>query len=68
MWQQAVDDAAELGVDALILADTGMMRYASRAYVTAAGLRIDFTVDGSGFHAVAKHPLPPDLAISAQAP
>lgn len=35
--------------------------------VTDAGLRLDFTVDASGFHAVAKHPLPPDLAISAHA-
>ena len=32
LWRQAVDDAAELGVDALILADAGLMRYASRTY------------------------------------
>ncbi|MGZ8156963.1 MAG: ubiquinone anaerobic biosynthesis protein UbiU [Burkholderiales bacterium] len=31
-WRSAVDTAAELGVDALILADPGLMQYASRRY------------------------------------
>jgi O2-independent ubiquinone biosynthesis protein UbiU len=43
-WQQAVDDAAELGVDALILADAGLMRYASRTYPD---LRLHLSVQGS---------------------
>ena len=43
-WQQAVDDAAELGVDALILADLGLMRYASRTYPD---LRLHLSVQGS---------------------
>lgn len=43
-WQQAVDDAAELGVDALILADIGLMRYASRTYPD---LRLHLSVQGS---------------------
>ena len=44
IWQQAVDDAAELGVDALILADLGLMRYASRTYPD---LRLHLSVQGS---------------------
>jgi putative protease len=43
-WQQAVDDAAELGVDALILADAGLMRYASRTYPD---LRLHLSVQAS---------------------
>jgi O2-independent ubiquinone biosynthesis protein UbiU len=43
-WKQAVDDAAELGVDALILADLGLMRYASRTYPD---LRLHLSVQGS---------------------
>jgi putative protease len=31
-WQQAVDNAAELGVDALIVADLGILDYASENY------------------------------------
>lgn len=44
MWKQAVDDAAELGIDALILADLGLMRYASRTYPN---LRLHLSVQGS---------------------
>lgn len=44
VWRQAVDDAAELGVDALILADAGLMRYASRTYPD---LRLHLSVQGS---------------------
>jgi len=43
-WQQAVDRAAELGADAIIVADAGLMRYASR---THPGLRIHLSVQGS---------------------
>ncbi len=43
-WKQAVDDAAELGIDALILADLGLMRYASRTYPD---LRLHLSVQGS---------------------
>ena len=43
-WQGAVDKAAELGVDAVILADIGLMRYASR---THPGLRLHLSVQGS---------------------
>ena len=31
-WQRAVDQAADLGVDALIAADPGVLAYASRKY------------------------------------
>lgn len=44
IWKQAVDDAAELGIDALILADLGLMRYASR---THPDLRLHLSVQGS---------------------
>lgn len=44
IWKQAVDDAGELGVDALILADPGLMRYASRTYPN---LRLHLSVQGS---------------------
>jgi collagenase-like PrtC family protease len=43
-WQQAVDQAAEVGVDAIILADPGLMRYASRTYPA---LRLHLSVQGS---------------------
>ncbi len=43
-WQKSVDDAAELGVDALILADLGLMRYASRTYPN---LRLHLSVQAS---------------------
>lgn len=43
-WQEAVDQAAEAGVDAVILADAGLMRYASRTYPD---LRLHLSVQGS---------------------
>ena len=43
-WQEAVDNAAEAGVDAIILADAGLMRYASRTYPE---LRLHLSVQGS---------------------
>jgi collagenase-like PrtC family protease len=43
-WQQAIDDGVEAGVDAIILADPGLMRYASRTYPD---LRLHLSVQGS---------------------
>lgn len=43
-WQQAVDQAAEVGIDAIILADPGLMRYASRTYPD---MRLHLSVQGS---------------------
>jgi putative protease len=43
-WQAAVDRAAALGADAIIVADAGLMRYASRAHPK---LRIHLSVQGS---------------------
>ncbi len=44
IWTKAVDMAAELGVDALILADVGLMRYATE---THPNLRLHLSVQGS---------------------
>lgn len=43
-WHQAVDRAAELGVDAVILADAGLMAYACKAHPE---LRLHLSVQGS---------------------
>ncbi len=43
-WQRAVDRAAELGVDAVILADAGLMAYAAK---THPDLRLHLSVQGS---------------------
>lgn len=43
-WQQAVDKAVNLGVDAIILADPGLMRYANDRHP---GLRLHLSVQGS---------------------
>ncbi|WP_291992369.1 peptidase U32 family protein [Candidatus Accumulibacter sp. ACC003] len=43
-WQRAVDGAADLGVDAVILADIGLLDYASRRHPT---LRLHLSVQGS---------------------
>ena len=43
-WQRAVDGAADLGVDAVILADIGLLDYASRRHP---GLRLHLSVQGS---------------------
>ena len=43
-WQASVDRAAELGVDALILADIGVMDYAARQWPE---LRLHLSVQGS---------------------
>lgn len=49
-WQQAVDHAAELGVDALILADIGVLDYASQRWPE---LRLHLSVQGSATNAEA---------------
>ena len=43
-WTQAIDRAAEFGVDALILADPGLMAYAAKAHPQ---LRLHLSVQGS---------------------
>ncbi len=43
-WQRAVDGAADLGVDAVILADVGLLDYAARRHP---GLRLHLSVQGS---------------------
>lgn len=47
-WRNAVDAAHDLGVDALIMADPGMLGYASRRYPD---LRLHLSVQGSATHA-----------------
>jgi len=49
-WQQAVDHAAELNVDALILADIGVMDYAATQWPD---LRLHLSVQGSATNAEA---------------
>lgn len=49
-WQSSVDHAADLGVDALILADIGIMDYASRRWPD---LRLHLSVQGSATSAEA---------------
>lgn len=43
-WQRAVDAAVDLGVDAVLLADIGLLEYASRRHP---GLRLHLSVQGS---------------------
>jgi O2-independent ubiquinone biosynthesis protein UbiU len=43
-WQRAADAAADIGVDAVILADPGLMRYCTRAHPE---LRLHLSVQGS---------------------
>jgi len=49
-WQRAVDRAAELGVDALIAADIGILAYASRRHPA---LNLHLSVQGSATNAAA---------------
>ena len=49
-WQHAVDHAAEMGVDALILADIGVMDYACQRWPE---LRLHLSVQGSATNAEA---------------
>jgi putative protease len=46
-WKRAVDNAAELGVDAVILADLGLMDYAVKRHPD---LRLHLSVQGSATH------------------
>ena len=48
VWQRAVDRAAQAGVDAIILADPGLMRYAARHHPQ---MRLHLSVQGSATHA-----------------
>jgi len=43
-WTSAVDTAADLGIDAIIVADAGLMSYARKTYP---GLRLHLSVQGS---------------------
>jgi len=43
-WVAAVDNAADIGIDAVIIADLGLLRYASRTYPD---LRLHLSVQGS---------------------
>ncbi len=43
-WTRAVDTAAAVGIDAIIVADPGLMQYAARAHP---GLRLHLSVQGS---------------------
>lgn len=49
-WQRAVDQAADLGVDALIAADPGVLAYASKRHP---GLNLHLSVQGSATNAAA---------------
>jgi putative protease len=49
-WQRAVDSAADLGVDAVIMADVGLLAYASRRHPE---LRLHLSVQGSATSFVA---------------
>jgi collagenase-like PrtC family protease len=44
VWRQAIDQAADLGVDAVIVADPGLLRYAADRYPD---LRLHLSVQGS---------------------
>jgi collagenase-like PrtC family protease len=44
LWHRAVDDAAEMGADAVILADIGLLDYASKKHP---GLRLHLSVQAS---------------------
>ncbi|HEY7610612.1 MAG TPA: peptidase U32 family protein [Alphaproteobacteria bacterium] len=49
-WQRAIDTAAELGADAVILADIGLLDYATGAHPT---LRLHLSVQAGASHAEA---------------
>lgn len=49
-WRSAVDDAAALGADAVILADIGLLEYAHRHHPS---LRLHLSVQASASHAAA---------------
>lgn len=50
VWRGAVDRAAGMGIDAIIMADPGLMQYTARHHPT---LRLHLSVQGSATHAAA---------------
>ena len=64
IWERAVDQAADLGVDALILADVGVMDYAAN---THPDLRLHLSVQGSATSHEAVLPNVPPRNIEAMA-
>ena len=50
VWQSAIDRAADLGIDAVILADPGLMAYAKERHPN---LRLHLSVQASATHAAA---------------
>ena len=48
VWRSAVDRAADMGVDALIMADPGLMQYTARTHPQ---MRLHLSVQGSATHA-----------------
>mgnify|MGYP001569925412 CR=1 FL=1 len=50
-WERAIDAAADLGVDAVILADPGLMRYAARRY-PALGLHLSVQASATNHEAI----------------
>lgn len=50
IWREAVDDAAKLGVDAIILADIGLLHYAAEKHP---GLRLHLSVQAAASSATA---------------
>lgn len=50
-WERAIDTAADLGVDAVILADPGLMRYAAHRY-PALGLHLSVQASATNHEAI----------------
>ena len=50
-WQRAIDAGADLGVDAIALGDTGLMRHAARAYPSLP-LHLAVTASATSHHAI----------------
>jgi len=51
LWRRAVDRAVELGADALILADAGLMAYAARSH-PATRLHLSVQASATGYEAI----------------
>ena len=50
VWRSAVDRAADMGIDAIIMADPGLMQYTARRHPD---VRLHLSVQGSATHAAA---------------
>ncbi len=50
VWRSAVDRAADIGIDAIIMADPGLMQYTARRHPN---MRLHLSVQGSATHAAA---------------